>query len=91
MYCTHGHFEIFIRMWTLALLLLTILVTIRGRFSTLKRVTTYISANIGQDRPNAFALLFVEAHLVLEINYDDIMDCFTPNSQEKEIFRLINI
>ncbi|CAH1106316.1 unnamed protein product [Psylliodes chrysocephalus] len=55
-------------------------------FSTLKRVKTYLRASIGQDRLNALALLSIEAQLVQEINYDDIIDVFARNKARKKKF-----
>lgn len=47
---------------------------------------------MGQDRLSALALLSIEAQLLQEINYDDIIDDFCADqSQVKEIFNLINV
>lgn len=55
-------------------------------FSTLKRVKTYLRASMGQDRLNALALLSIEAQLVQEINYDDIIDVFARTKARKKKF-----
>lgn len=52
-------------------------------FSTLKRVKNYLRASMGQDRLNALALLSIEAELVQEINYDDIIDVFAQTKARK--------
>ncbi|XP_074106438.1 LOW QUALITY PROTEIN: zinc finger MYM-type protein 1-like, partial [Cotesia typhae] len=53
-------------------------------FSTLKRVKTYLRASMGQDRLNALALLSIEAQLVQEIEYDDIIDIFARTKARKK-------
>ena len=55
-------------------------------FSTLKRVKTYLRASMGQDRLNALALLSIEAQLVQEIDYDDIIDVFARTKARKKKF-----
>ncbi|GBP32812.1 hypothetical protein EVAR_19664_1 [Eumeta japonica] len=55
-------------------------------FSTLKRVKTYLRANMGQDRLNALALLSIEAQLVQEMDYDDKIDVFTRMKARKKTF-----
>ncbi|CAH2096804.1 unnamed protein product [Euphydryas editha] len=55
-------------------------------FSTLKRVKTYLRASMGQDRLNALALLSIEAQLVQDINYDDIIDVFARTKARKKKF-----
>lgn len=47
---------------------------------------------MGQDRLNYLALLSIEAQLVKEINFDDIIDVFARSkARNKEIFKFINI
>ncbi|XP_074112948.1 zinc finger MYM-type protein 1-like [Cotesia typhae] len=53
-------------------------------FSTLKRVKTYLRASMDQDRLNALALLSIEAQLVQEIEYDDIIDIFARTKARKK-------
>ena len=55
-------------------------------FSTLKRVKSYLRASMGQDRLNALALLSIEAQLVQEIDYDDIVDAFARTKARKKRF-----
>lgn len=55
-------------------------------FSTLKRVKTYLRASMGQDRLNALALLPIEAQLLQEIDYDDIIDIFARTKARKNKF-----
>lgn len=55
-------------------------------FSTLKRVKTYLRASMGQERLNALALLSIEAQLVQEIDYNDIVDDFAQTKARKKIF-----
>lgn len=55
-------------------------------FSTLKRVKTYLRASMGQDRLNALALLSIEAQLVQEMDYDDIVDVFARTKARKKTF-----
>lgn len=53
-------------------------------FSTLKRVKSYLRASMGQDRLNALALLSIEAELVQEIDYEDIIDDFARTKARKK-------
>ena len=55
--------------------------------STLKRVKSYLRASMGQDRPNDLALLSIEAQLVQEIDYDDIVDAFARTKARKKRLR----
>ena len=41
---------------------------------------------MGQDRLNALALLSIEAQLVQEIDYDDIVDAFARTKARKKRF-----
>lgn len=52
-------------------------------FSTLKRVKNYLRASMGQDRLNALALLSIEAKLVQEINYEDLINVFAQAKSRK--------
>lgn len=53
-------------------------------FSTLKRVKNYLRASMNQDRLNALALLSIEAQLVQEIEYDDVIDVFAQAKARKK-------
>ncbi|XP_026482761.1 zinc finger MYM-type protein 1-like [Ctenocephalides felis] len=57
-------------------------------FSTLKRVKTYLRASMGQDRLSALALLTIEAQLVQEIDYNDIVDVFAQTKSRKKYLRI---
>jgi len=45
-------------------------------FSALKRIKTYLRSSLAEERLNSLAILIIEAELMMNIEYDDIIEDF---------------